>query len=113
MTTTADKLNILNIVVWAFSLFSALILLLIALSWYRKKRFSLFNKAERPLKNSLRVIARRLCAAAISLIIDDLRDGFISCAMTIDVIVVDDRGLSGAQGIVPIYENIRAEGAAI
>ena len=32
-------------VVWAFSLFSVLILLLSALSWYRKKRLSLFNKA--------------------------------------------------------------------
>jgi hypothetical protein len=40
--TTADKLNM---VVWAFSFFSVLILLLIALSWYRKKRLSLFNKA--------------------------------------------------------------------
>ena len=29
----------------AFSLFSVLIILLIALSWYRKKRLSLFNKA--------------------------------------------------------------------
>ena len=42
MITTADKLNI---VVCAFSLFSVLILLMIALSWYRKKRLSLFNKA--------------------------------------------------------------------
>jgi uncharacterized protein len=42
MITTADKLNM---VVWTFSLFSVLILLLIALSWYRKKRLSLFNKA--------------------------------------------------------------------
>jgi predicted MPP superfamily phosphohydrolase len=42
MITTADKLNM---VTWAFSLFSALILLLTALSWYRKKRLSLFNKA--------------------------------------------------------------------
>ena len=41
MITTADKLNM---VVSAFSLFSVLILLLIALSWYRKKRLSLFNK---------------------------------------------------------------------
>jgi lipoprotein signal peptidase len=40
--TTADKLNT---VTWAFSLFSVLIVLLIALSWYRKKRLSLFNKA--------------------------------------------------------------------
>jgi uncharacterized protein len=40
--TTADKLDI---VVWTFSLFSALILLLIALSWYRKKRLTLLNKA--------------------------------------------------------------------
>ena len=40
MITTADKLNM---VVWAFGLFSVLILLLIALSWYRKKRLSLFK----------------------------------------------------------------------
>ena len=40
--TTADKLNM---VTWVFSLFSVLILLLIALSWYRKKRLSLVNKA--------------------------------------------------------------------
>jgi predicted nucleotidyltransferase len=31
----------------------------------------------------------------------------------IDIIVVDDRGLSGAQGTAPIYENIRTEGAAV
>ena len=31
----------------------------------------------------------------------------------IDIIVVDDRGLSGAQGPAPIYEKIRAEGAAV
>jgi hypothetical protein len=31
----------------------------------------------------------------------------------IDIIVVDDRGLSGAQGTAPIYEKIRAEGAAV
>ena len=31
----------------------------------------------------------------------------------IDLIVVDDRDLSGAHGTVPIYENIRAEGAAV
>ena len=37
-----DKLNMMT---GAFSLFSVLILLLIALSWYRKKRLSLFNKA--------------------------------------------------------------------
>jgi uncharacterized protein YggT (Ycf19 family) len=42
MLTSADKLNIL---VWSVSLFSVLILLLIALSWHRKKRLSLFNKA--------------------------------------------------------------------
>jgi predicted MPP superfamily phosphohydrolase len=42
MITTADKLNM---VVWAFSLFSVLILLWSALSWFRKKRLSLFNKA--------------------------------------------------------------------
>jgi len=41
MITTADKLSI---VTWAFNLFSVLILLLIALSWYRKKRLSLFGK---------------------------------------------------------------------
>ncbi len=41
MITTADKLSILT---WAFNLFSVLILLLIALSWYRKKRLSLFGK---------------------------------------------------------------------
>jgi hypothetical protein len=32
-------------VTWAFSIFSVLTLLLIALSWYRKKRLSLFHKA--------------------------------------------------------------------
>jgi len=32
-------------VTWAFGLFSVLIFLLIAFSWYRKKRLSLFNKA--------------------------------------------------------------------
>jgi hypothetical protein len=42
MITTADKLNM---VIGAFSLFSVLILLLIALSWYRKRKLSLFNKA--------------------------------------------------------------------
>jgi predicted nucleotidyltransferase len=31
----------------------------------------------------------------------------------IDIIVVDDRGLSGVQGTAPIYEKIRAEGAAV
>ena len=31
----------------------------------------------------------------------------------IDLIVVDDRDLSGAQGTAPIYEKIRAEGAAV
>jgi predicted nucleotidyltransferase len=31
----------------------------------------------------------------------------------IDVIVVDDLGLSGVQGTAPIYETIRAEGAAV
>ena len=31
----------------------------------------------------------------------------------IDLIVVDDRGLSGVQGTAPIYEKIRAEGAAV
>jgi predicted nucleotidyltransferase len=31
----------------------------------------------------------------------------------IDVIVVDDRGLSGDQGTAPIYETIRAEGTAV
>ncbi|MEN6331369.1 MAG: metallophosphoesterase [Smithella sp.] len=41
MITTAEKLSI---VTWAFNLFSVLILLLIALSWYRKKRLSLFGK---------------------------------------------------------------------
>jgi predicted MPP superfamily phosphohydrolase len=41
MITTADKLSI---VTWAFNLFSVLILLLISLSWYRKKRLSLFGK---------------------------------------------------------------------
>lgn len=40
--TTADKLNL---VVWSCILFSLLILLLSALSWHRKKRLSLFNKA--------------------------------------------------------------------
>jgi hypothetical protein len=39
MITTADKLNM---VVWAFSLFSVLILLWIALSWYRKKRIDFY-----------------------------------------------------------------------
>jgi hypothetical protein len=34
----------LNIVVWAFSIISVLVILLIAISWYRKKRLSLFNK---------------------------------------------------------------------
>lgn len=41
MITTADKLSILT---WAFNLCAVLILLLIAFSWYRKKRLSLFNK---------------------------------------------------------------------
>ena len=31
----------------------------------------------------------------------------------IDLIVVDDHDLSGAQGTAPIYEKIRAEGAAV
>ena len=31
----------------------------------------------------------------------------------IDIIVVGDRDLSGAQGTAPIYEKIRAEGAAV
>ena len=31
----------------------------------------------------------------------------------IDLIVVDDQGLSGAQGTAPIYETIRAEGTAV
>lgn len=31
----------------------------------------------------------------------------------IDLIVVDDRGLSGVQGTAPIYEKIRAEGAVV
>ena len=31
----------------------------------------------------------------------------------IDLIVVDDRGLAGVQGTAPIYEKIRAEGAAV
>jgi predicted nucleotidyltransferase len=31
----------------------------------------------------------------------------------IDMIVVDDSVLSGAQGTAPIYEKIRAEGAAV
>ena len=31
----------------------------------------------------------------------------------IDMIVVDDRDLSGARGTAPIYEKVRAEGAAI
>ena len=31
----------------------------------------------------------------------------------IDLIVVDDRDLSGVQGTAPIYEKIRAEGAAV
>jgi predicted nucleotidyltransferase len=31
----------------------------------------------------------------------------------IDIIVVDDHDLSGAQGTAPIYENIRTEGAAV
>ena len=31
----------------------------------------------------------------------------------IDLIVVDDRDLSGAQGTAPIYKKIRAEGAAV
>lgn len=31
----------------------------------------------------------------------------------IDIIVVDDRDLSGARGVAPIYEKIRAEGAAV
>ena len=31
----------------------------------------------------------------------------------IDIIVVDDRGLSGVQGTAPIYEKILAEGAAV
>ena len=38
-------MRITSVVTWAFSLFSVLILLLIALSWCRKKRLSLFNKA--------------------------------------------------------------------
>jgi predicted MPP superfamily phosphohydrolase len=42
MITTLDKLNM---VVWGFSLFSVLIFLFIALSWYRRKRLSLFSKA--------------------------------------------------------------------
>jgi predicted MPP superfamily phosphohydrolase len=42
MGTTAEKLTM---VTGAFSLFSVLILLLIALSWYRKKRLSLYKKA--------------------------------------------------------------------
>jgi predicted MPP superfamily phosphohydrolase len=42
LITTADKLNL---VLWAFSLFSALILLWIALSWRRRRKLSLFNKA--------------------------------------------------------------------
>ena len=31
----------------------------------------------------------------------------------IDLIVVDDRGLSGVQGTAPIYEKIRTEGAVV
>jgi predicted nucleotidyltransferase len=31
----------------------------------------------------------------------------------IDIIVVDDHDLSGAKGTAPIYEKIRAEGAAV
>jgi hypothetical protein len=31
----------------------------------------------------------------------------------IDIIVVDDRCLTGAQGTAPIYEKIRVEGAAV
>jgi predicted nucleotidyltransferase len=31
----------------------------------------------------------------------------------IDIIVVDDSGLSGVQGTAPIYEKIRAEGAVV
>ncbi len=31
----------------------------------------------------------------------------------IDIIVVDDRGLSGIQGTAPIYEKIRSEGAVV
>ena len=31
----------------------------------------------------------------------------------IDMMVVDDHDLSGAQGTAPIYEKIRAEGAAV
>jgi len=42
MITTADKLNM---VVWAFSIFSALILILVAFSWHRKKKLSLFSIA--------------------------------------------------------------------
>jgi uncharacterized protein len=42
MNSTVDKLNM---VVWAFSTFSVLIILLIAFSWYRKKRLSLLNAA--------------------------------------------------------------------
>lgn len=34
----------LNMMTWAFTIFSALVLLWIAFSWYRKKRLSLFNK---------------------------------------------------------------------
>ncbi|MEN6373191.1 MAG: metallophosphoesterase [Smithella sp.] len=41
MITTADKLSIIT---WTFNLFSVLILLLIGLSWYRKKKLSLFGK---------------------------------------------------------------------
>jgi uncharacterized protein len=41
MITTADKLNVLTGV---FCLFSVLIFLLIALSWFRKKRLSFFSK---------------------------------------------------------------------
>jgi hypothetical protein len=41
MITTADKLSI---VTWGYNLFAVLVLLLIGLSWYRKKRLSLFGK---------------------------------------------------------------------
>jgi hypothetical protein len=42
MLTTAAKLNI---VVWAFSIFSVLLILLVAFSWYRKKRLTFFSVA--------------------------------------------------------------------
>jgi predicted nucleotidyltransferase len=31
----------------------------------------------------------------------------------IDILVVDDRDLSGIQGTAPIYKNVRAEGAVV